>query len=97
MKTLDQHMVEHPILHVVSAKVVGPHMLRVEFNDGVVKQVDLGPLLKGPVFQPLRDPRFFAQVRVDPESKTVTWPNGADLAPEALYELEPCEVARVGK
>jgi hypothetical protein len=38
------------------------------------------------VFEPLRDPRYFAKVRVDTEAATVVWPNGADLAPETLYE-----------
>jgi len=38
------------------------------------------------VFAPLRDPGAFAQVRVDPETGTITWPDGADLAPEVLYQ-----------
>jgi len=37
------------------------------------------------VFAPLRDPAYFAQVRVDPELGTVAWPNGADLDPDVLY------------
>ena len=43
--------------------------------------------LNGRVFEPLADPRFFAQVRVDPELQTLARPNGADLAPKFLYEL----------
>jgi hypothetical protein len=38
------------------------------------------------VFTPLHEPAFFAQVRVDPEIGTITWPGGADLAPQVLYE-----------
>jgi uncharacterized protein YnzC (UPF0291/DUF896 family) len=38
------------------------------------------------VFAPLRDPEYFAKVKVDTEATTVVWPNGADLAPETLYE-----------
>lgn len=38
------------------------------------------------VFEPLRDPKYFATVKVDPEAATVVWPNGADLAPETLYQ-----------
>jgi hypothetical protein len=49
--------------------------------------VDVGPLLEGPVFEPLRDPARFAELRVDSECGTVVWPNGADLAPEALRAL----------
>jgi hypothetical protein len=62
--------------------------LRVSFADGSVRIVDLEPLLSdavGPVFEPLRDPAFFAQVTVDAETATVVWPNGADLAPDVLH------------
>lgn len=78
------------ILHILKAEVTGPHSLRLEFDDGTVKEVDLKPLLNGPVFEPLKDPDYFARVTVDPVCKTVVWPNGADLAPEALYDLAPC-------
>ncbi|MBI2087822.1 MAG: DUF2442 domain-containing protein [Deltaproteobacteria bacterium] len=77
------------ILHIVEAEVCGPHSLRVVFDDGTQKRVNLLPLLEGPVFEPLRDPAYFARVSVDPICRTVVWPNGADLAPEALYELSP--------
>ena len=46
----------------------------------------------GPMFGPLRDPTYFGRVSVDPVCGTVVWPNGADLAPTALYELEEVEV-----
>ena len=75
------------VLHVVSAEVCGPHSLRITFSDGLSKHVDLSPLLHGPVFEPLLDASYFAMVVVDPACGTVVWPNGADLAPEALYEL----------
>ena len=74
---------------VVKAEVSGPHSLNVTFKDGTRKQIDLLPLLKGPVFEPLRDPVFFARVMLDPVAGTVVWPNGADIAPEALYDLPP--------
>jgi hypothetical protein len=76
------------ILRICEAQVRGAHSLRLTFNDGVIKQVDLRPLLDGPIFEPLRDPAYFALVTLDPMCGTVVWPNGADLAPEALYELE---------
>ena len=55
------------------------------FSDGLVGEMDLLPELYGEVFEPLRDPAFFAQVRVDPELGTIVWPNGADFSPEYLY------------
>jgi hypothetical protein len=75
------------ILRVVHAEVAGPHSLLVTFNDGVTKQVNLRSLLWGPVFEPLLDPAYFAQVTLDPLFGVPTWPNDADLAPEALYAL----------
>lgn len=70
---------------VIGAVVLRPYVLEVTFDDGAVRQVDIEPVLWGEVFEPLRDPEFFAQVTVDPEIGTVVWPNGADLAPEFLY------------
>lgn len=75
------------ILHILEAHVCGPHSLDVLFDDGTRKRVDLTPLLTGPVFAPLKDPGYFARVIVDPQCRTVVWPNGADLAPEAIYAL----------
>ena len=72
---------------VVRAEASGPHSLDLTFKDGTRKQVNLLPLLEGPVFEPLRDPVFFARVMLDPVAGTVVWPNGADIAPETLYEL----------
>jgi Protein of unknown function (DUF2442) len=74
---------------VVDVDVTGDHRLRVTFDDGQVREVDLADQLFGPVFEPLADPDLFAQVRVDPESGTVAWPTGADLDPIVLYECLP--------
>jgi hypothetical protein len=58
---------------------------RVAFDDGLEGDVDLTEFVgRGPVFEPLRDPGFFRQARV--EGGTIGWPNGADIAPEVLYE-----------
>ena len=77
------------ILRIREARVCGPHSLRLSFNDGTTKQVNVRPLLDGPMFEPLRDPAYFACVTFDSVCGTVVWPNGADFAPEALHELEP--------
>ncbi len=78
------------LLHIHEAQVVGPFQLNIVFSDGQTKSVDVLPLLTGPIFEPLRDQAYFAKVAVDPVCKTVVWPNGADIAPEALYALEDC-------
>jgi hypothetical protein len=79
--------VESMILRIVQAEVCGDHLLRLAFNDGTRKIVDVGRLLSGPIFEPLRDPAYFARAELDRVCGTVTWPNGADFAPEALHEL----------
>lgn len=68
------------------AKPSGGHAVHVRFEDGTVADVDLSYLLDyGGVFEPLRDPEFFASLRVDDEAATIIWPNEADIAPETLY------------
>jgi hypothetical protein len=83
------------ILRIVEASWVGGTRVRVVFNDGQRKVVEVGPLLKGPVFEPLRDSDAFSTVRLDPVCGTVVWANGADLAPEALHALPSLQEAVV--
>ncbi len=72
---------------VCDVEVLGHYRLRLTFSDGLVGDVDLSHLAEWEgIFAPLHDPAFFARVRVDPEIGTITWPGGADLAPEVLYE-----------
>ncbi|HYC59448.1 MAG TPA: DUF2442 domain-containing protein [Thermoanaerobaculia bacterium] len=59
---------------------------RHRFQDGTSREVDIAQSFKGPVFEPLRDIEFFKQVRVDSDIGTIVWPNGADMAPETLYD-----------
>ena len=73
------------ILRVTNAKLVKDFVVWVRFNDGSEGEVDLSNELDGPVFEPLKDPKVFAQVRLDPDIHTLVWPNGADLAPEFLH------------
>ncbi|MDH3733349.1 MAG: DUF2442 domain-containing protein [Gemmatimonadota bacterium] len=74
-------------LHVESVEHIEGYVLRVGFSDGVAKDVDLSEELIGEVFEPLRTPDAFRRVAVNPETCTIEWPNGADFAPEFLYEI----------
>ncbi len=71
------------IPEVTSVEVRPPYGLRLPFEDGVTRDVDLADRLWGPVFEPLKDPAFFAQVFVD--HGTVCWPNSVDLDPLVLH------------
>jgi hypothetical protein len=85
------------IIHIVKVSVVHPYFLEILFDDGMGKRVNLLRELYGPIFEPLRDPAFFALAFVDENSRTVSWPNGADFAPDFLYEYKPAELeAEIG-
>lgn len=79
------------IPHVDSVEVLRPHVMRLVFDDGLVR--DLEFLAGGhdqTLFEPLDDAAYFAQVAVDPVSRTVVWPNGLDLDPAVLHgDFEP--------
>jgi hypothetical protein len=73
---------------LIEARHVHGCVVYVRFTDGVAGNVDLSYLLKyDGVFEPLRDPRFFARLRVDEDGDTILWPNEADIAPDTLYDL----------
>jgi hypothetical protein len=70
---------------VTAIEYRGGHVFYIVFDDGVAGEVDFSSYIgKGPVFDPLKDDSFFRQARV--EGGTIAWPNGADIAPETLYE-----------
>ena len=74
------------LLHVNAVSHLSEFTLRIEFSDGSTRDVDLSDELHGEVFEPLRDPAVFARVKVNPDTGTIEWPNGADLAPEFMLE-----------
>ena len=74
------------IPRVIDARHAGGYRVWLRFADGVTGEIDLSDLLWGPVFQPLKDVAKFAKVRADPELETAVWENGADVAPESLYD-----------
>ena len=71
---------------VTSVKALDGYKLEVTFSDGVRGIVSMEARLFGPIFEPLKDTELFNQASVD-DFGAVTWPNGADLAPDALYRV----------
>lgn len=71
--------------HIVKVQVLQGFTLRITFDDGFVRTIDLRSMLTGPVFAPLRDRRRFRAVRINRDYGCIEWPNGADLCPDALY------------
>jgi hypothetical protein len=74
------------MVDVTEARYVSGYTIWLRFEDGTEGEIDLSEELNGPVFEPLRDHAYIAQLRVNADTGTVEWPNGADLAPEFLYE-----------
>ncbi len=72
---------------VVDATYIGGYKLKIRFDNGETKVVDLGPHLDGPIFETLKQLDFFKSFHVDKDIDTVVWPNNADFSPDFLYEI----------
>lgn len=70
--------------HITDVRYVGAFTVWLRFSDGSQGDLDLSQDLDGPMFEPLRNRVFFSHVQLHPELRTLTWPNGADFAPEFL-------------
>jgi hypothetical protein len=86
------------VLRVTDVEPLDGYRLRINFNDGVVREVDFAPELQhaeGTLLEPLRDPAYFRLVRVDPDARTIVWPNGLDPDPEVLHgDYQPAEASK---
>jgi hypothetical protein len=71
------------------------YVVRLEFEDNSVKEIDLMPLMQGPIFDELiENPELFNKMTVS--GGTLVWPNGADIDPDVLYyELTPASVSEI--
>lgn len=71
---------------VVEVRPGDPHRVWLRFQDGAAGEVDVAALLRFEgIFEPLRDPAWFARVRIHRVTKTIAWPNGADICKDVLY------------
>jgi hypothetical protein len=80
-----------------SAVCVGGYVIHIKFTDGTEGNVDLRDELWGEVFEPLKSPELFQSFVLDKELNTITWPTGADLAPEFLYERASLDANTIGR
>jgi Protein of unknown function (DUF2442) len=74
------------LYRIIKLAVLPKHCLQVEFEDGTAGTIDLAEELHGPMLEPLRDEALFAKAFLD-EFGVVCWPNGADYAPDSMYEM----------
>jgi hypothetical protein len=73
------------MVRISSVRPLAGLSVELTFTDGVIASVDLAPVLRGPVFDPVRaDHTLFGAVAVDRDLGTIVWPNGADLDPNVL-------------
>ena len=72
-------------LHVEKASYIDEYKISIEFNNGKERVVDLMNELSGEVFEPLKRLDFFKNFFIS--HNTIEWQNGADFAPEFLYEI----------
>ena len=76
----------HAVHAITGFEKVAPFTLRVRFDDGTDQVVDFRPVLAGELLGPLVDQKVFDRVRLDEESRTLVWPNGADFDPATLHD-----------
>ncbi len=83
------------MIRITEARYIKDHVVWLRFSDGLEGQIDLGPQLGGEIFKPLKKPEYFKKFKLDDDAMTLTWPNGADFAPEFLYDLVRHKAKRV--
>ena len=81
-----RHLPNYEIPQLVDAKYVSGYKVWVKFRDGAQGVIDLEDDIWGPVFEPLKDLDYFSKVKLKVEWNAIAWENGADFAPEWLYE-----------
>jgi len=70
---------------VIDVKYLHDYFIHIVFSNGKEGNIDLSPFIGNGVFEPLSNKNYFKKLFAD--GWTISWPNGADIAPETLYEL----------
>jgi hypothetical protein len=73
------------LIKIVRAKYIEDYKIEFQFNNGIIKIIDLSSEIYGEVFEPLRDVEYFKNFSLNPF--TIEWENGADFAPEHLFRM----------
>jgi hypothetical protein len=74
-------------MRIKKADYLNGYKLKILFSNNQEKIVDLEKELYGPIYEPLKDIKYFKKVFVDSDLITVQWPNGEDFSPNLLYEM----------
>lgn len=69
---------------IIAAEYRGDFTVEFEFDNGVRRIINCMKYLRGQIFEPLKNESYFKRFFVD--GQTIAWPNGADIAPDTLYE-----------
>lgn len=77
---------KHGIYRVESFDILSPYTVRIRFDDETEQIINFEPVLVGELFGPLRELGLFNQVRIDPEVRTLVWPNGSDFEAATLHD-----------
>ncbi len=78
------------MIWIIEVQYMSEYKIRLKFNDNTEKEVDLKDKILSDqrnIFKQLRNIEYFRQVKLNSEYDTITWPNGADIAPDTLYEM----------
>lgn len=90
--------VDADLVTVTDVRVLARYIVELTFDTGEIKVLDMEPFMRGPVFDPLlSDYCLFLQVMADRDSGTIVWPNGADWAPDELYNRSKAAVPPRGQ
>ena len=80
----------HLMCRVQNFEIVGPHTIRIGFDDCTEQTIHFQPVLRGELYGPLSDPAYFERVTLDSEVGTLVWPNGAEFDPATVHEWPKC-------